>query len=141
MKKKPIIMVDKPHLVVRVYEDTLEVDLKEGARKKLESVVEAHPALRESLGVLFQSIIPLDVALSNVDSAEVSDEGQLKIITPLRRDITIPLGREDSQKLVEKLNELVSAAKARKTEREYARSRASAKLDRTKSPTRMQHPV
>ncbi len=117
MVERLVLKVDKPHFVVLLHEDTLELDLKEGARKELEDVVEAHPILRESLGLLFQTIIPLDIALKDVDSAEVDDKGQLKIIIPLRRDITIPLDLNESKRLADKLNELIPLAKLKDAKR------------------------
>jgi len=116
MAKKTVLMIDKPHFVVKLYEDVLEVDLKEGARKELEDAAEAHPILRESLGVLFQTIIPLDVALSDIESAQVDKEGRLKVAIPLRRDIVIPLNTNESKKLAEKLNELIPIAKQKDAE-------------------------
>lgn len=117
MAEKLVLKVDKPHFVVKLHEEVLELDLKEGAKKELEDLVEAHPIIRESLGVLFQTMVPLDVALKDVESAEVDDKGQLKVSIPLRRDITIPLEVEESQKLAEKLNELVPLAKLKEAER------------------------
>jgi hypothetical protein len=117
MVRKPILTVDKPHFIVKLYEDLLEVDLKEGARKELEDVAEAYPVLRESLGVLFQTIIPLDVALCDVDCAEVDTKGRLKVVVPLRRDIVIPLEPSESEKLAEKLNELIPIAKLKDAEK------------------------
>ena len=117
MVEKLVLKIDKPHFVVKLHEDTLEVDLKEGVKKELEDAVEAHPILRESLGVLFQTIVPLDVALKDITSAEVDDEGRLKIVIPLRRDITIPLEVNESKKLAEKLNELIPSAKLKDAER------------------------
>jgi len=116
MVEKPVLKIDKPHFIVKLHEETLEVDLKEGAKKKLEDVVEAHPILRESLGVLFQTIIPLDVALKDIESAEVDDRGRLKIKIPLRRDIIIPLEANESKKLAEKMNELIPLAKLKEAE-------------------------
>jgi len=116
MVEKLVLKIDKPHFVVKLHEDTLEVDLKEGAKKKLEDVVEAHPILRESLGVLFQTIIPLDVALKDIESVEVDDRGRLKIVIPLRRDIIIPLEADESEKLAEKMNELIPLAKLKEAE-------------------------
>ncbi len=113
-KKKLVLMIDKPHFVVKLHENLLEVDLKEGVKKKLENVLEANTILRESLGVLFQTIIPLDVAVNEVDSAEVDDKGQLKIVIPSRRDIVIPLEFNESTKLAKKLNELVLQVGKRK---------------------------
>jgi hypothetical protein len=118
MVKNPIITIDKPHFVVKLHEDVLEVDLKEGAKKELEDMLEVRPILRESLGVLFQTIIPLDVALSDIDSAEVDKKGQLKIVIPLRRDIIIPLDATESKTLAEKMNELIPVAKVKSAERD-----------------------
>lgn len=111
MKEIPVVKIDKPHFVVKLHEDYLELDLKEGAKKELEDVVEAYPGLRESIGLLFQTIIPLDVALHEVQRVEVNEEGHLKIVIPLRRDITIPLDAEESKKLADKMNELIPLAK------------------------------
>jgi len=116
MVEKLVLKIDKPHFVVKLHEETLEVDLKEGAKKELEDVVEAHPILRESLGVLFQTIIPLDVALKDIESTEVDDRGRLKIKIPLRKDIVIPLEVDESERLAEKLNELIPLAKLKEAE-------------------------
>jgi len=131
MMKKPIVTIDKPHFVVKLYKDVLEVDLKEGAKKELEDVVEANPILRESLGILFQTVIPLDIALSRIESTEVDKDGRLKIVIPLRRDIIIPLDHNESKELVEKLNELVPLAKAKARARASRRSMLI-KMDRLK---------
>lgn len=117
MPREPVLEIDKRHFVVKLHSDLLEVDLKEGAKKELEDVVEAHPILRESLGILFQTIVPLDVALHEVETAKVDDKGRLKIIIPLRRDITIPLEAEESKKVAEKINELIPEAKLKEADR------------------------
>jgi len=114
MVKKPILKVDKPHFVVKLYEDVLEVDLKEGAKRKLERVVEAHPVLRRSLGFMFQTIVPLDVALDAIDVVNVDEKGRLKISVLNRKDLIIPLKVDESRRFAEKLNELVPLAKAKK---------------------------
>lgn len=105
---------DKPHFVVKLYEDVLEVDLKEGAKKKLERVVEAHPVLRESLGFVFQTIVPLDIALDSIESVNVDHNGRLKVVIPNRKDMVIPLKADESRRFAEKLNELIPLAKAKK---------------------------
>lgn len=117
MAERPILKIDKPHFVVKLHAEILEVDLKEGARKELEDAVEAYPILRESLGVLFQTIIPLDIALHEIDSAEIDEKGRLKIIIPLRRDIIIPLEANESKRLAEKLDELIPLAKLNEAKR------------------------
>jgi len=114
MMKKPIITIDKPHFIVKLYEDVLEVDLKEGAKKELEDIVEAHPALRKTLGFALQTVIPSDVELSEIESAKVDNNGQLKIVIPRHRDIILPLNLDESKMLAEKLNELMPLAKTKK---------------------------
>ena len=111
-----VMVIDKPHFVVRLRTSLLEVDLKEGARKKLEDVIESHPHLRESIGLLFQTIIPLDVPLKDIQKAMVDKNGHVKIVIPRRRDISIPLEPDESQRLVDKLNELIPVEKARVAE-------------------------
>lgn len=106
-----VMMIDKPLFTVRLHLSLLEVDLKEGIKKELEDFLEATQALRENLGFLFQTIIPLDVPLRNIESAKVDEKGQVRIVIPLRRDIIIPLEPEESKLLVEKLNELIPKEK------------------------------
>ena len=117
MVNEPVLIIDKPKFIVKLHEDVIEVDLKEGAKKEFEDVIEANPALRKTLGFLFQTVIPSDIALSSIESVEVDDNGQLKIIVPRHKDIIIPLEFDESQKLSEKLNELIPLAKTKKATR------------------------
>jgi hypothetical protein len=131
--KDPVMVIDKPHFVVKLHETLLEVDLKEGVKKELEDVVEAKPILRETLGLLFQTVIPLDVHLKDIKSVNVDEKGHVKVVIPHRRDIVIPLKANESKRLVEKLNELIPIEKeraireleeAQKSEKEFERKRA-----------------
>jgi hypothetical protein len=108
-----VMVIEKPHFKVKLHTGVLEVDLKEGIKKELEDVLEARPSLRESLGFLFQTIVPLDVPLKDIESAVVDKKGQVKITIPSRRDITIPLTSKESKRLVDKLNELIPIEKER----------------------------
>ena len=108
-----VMVIEKPHFTVKLHSSLLEVDLKSGVKKELEDVLEARPALRENLGFLFQTIVPLDVPLRDIESVNVDENGQVKIIIPLRRDIVIPLDSQESKHLVEKLNELIPLEKQR----------------------------
>jgi len=122
-----VMMIDKPHFTVKLHRSLLEVDLKEGVKKKLEDVVEANPTLRGSLGFLFQNVIPLDVPLKDIESAELDEKGRVKIIIPHRKDITIPLEPDESRKLIDKLNELIPIEKQREMERMLASARAASR--------------
>jgi len=118
MTNKDLVMtIVKHHLTIKLHQNLLEVDLKEGAKKELEDIVEANPILRGSLGFLFQSVIPLDVPLKDIESVTLDKKGRVKIIIPHRKDITVPLEPNDSQKLINKLNELIPIEKQREKER------------------------
>jgi len=106
-----VMVIDKPHFIVKLHKTLLQVDLKKGAKKELEDFLEAKPILRESLGFLFQTIVPLDVALKHIESARVDDNGQVRMVIPHRKDIVIPLNRNESERLVEKMSELIAEEK------------------------------
>ena len=138
MATKDLIMViDKPHFTVKLHQNLLEVDLKKGIKKKLEDFVEATPTLRGSLGFLFQNVIPLDVPLKDIESVEMDEKGQVKIVIPNRRDINIPLEPPESQKLIDKLNELIPLEKKREMDRILASapeaSRRAIEIDEEKA--------
>ena len=111
-----VMKFEKPHFIVKLHSDTLQVDLKEGFKKELEDVLESKPIVRETLGFLFQSVVPLDVKLRDITSATVDKKGRAKIAIPHRRDIVIPLAAAESRRLVDKLNELIPIEKAREEE-------------------------
>ncbi len=114
MSTEDIVMeIKKPHFTVKLHKTLLEVDLEKGVRKELEDVLEAKPALRESLGFLFQTIVPLDVQLKDIESVKVDKKGRVKITIPSRKDIIIPLKPNESKRLVEKMNELIALEKER----------------------------
>jgi len=112
-----VLVFDKPNFVVKLYKELLEVDLKKGAKKELEDFLETKPFLRESLGFLFQTVIPLDMPLKDIESATVDKESYAKIAIPHQKDIIIPLAPDESQKLVDKLNELIPTAKRKDLEK------------------------
>ena len=114
MNDEDIVMtIDKPHFIVRLHTTQLEVDIKDGAREELEKLLEAKPAFRESVGLLFQTVIPLDVRLRDIRSVGIDKKGRVKIDIARRRDLTIPLDQEESKRLIDKLNELIPPEKER----------------------------
>jgi hypothetical protein len=108
-----VMVIDKPHFVVKLHTTLLQVNLKEGIRKDLEDVIEAKPILRDSLGLLFQTVIPLDVHLKDIQSVSINEKGHVKIAIPSRKDLVIPLNQNESRTLIEKLNELIPIEKER----------------------------
>jgi len=133
-KEEDLIMViDKPHFKVKLHKTLIEVDLKKGIKKELEDALEAKPALRENLGFLFQTIIPLDVPLRDIKSVNVDKKGQVKIAIPSRKDIVIPLKPDESKRFVEKLNELIPMEKERAFRDLQAEKRAEEEEERERT--------
>ena len=122
--KQIVLFIDKPHFQVKLHSDVLEVDLKEGFRKELEDLAEARPFLRDSLGWIFQTIIPLDVHLYQIEECKTDNKGQLQIKIPGRRDIHIPLEPQEARQLVDKLNELIPPEKEKALRRLQAAHQA-----------------
>jgi hypothetical protein len=128
-----VLAIEKPHFIVRLHSTYLEVDLKEGARKQLEKLMEANPGFRDSVGLLFQTVVPVDVRLRDIRSVGLDKKNRVKIDVPHRKDITIPLDEKESKLLLDKLNELIppekerairDAEEARRTERGFESTRA-----------------
>jgi len=133
--KPAVFMLDKPHFQVRLMSDMLKVDLKEGARAEIEKLAEARPALRDTIGWMFQTIIPLDVHLYEVEKVTMESSGKVNIRIPHRRDIHIPLDPMEAEKLVEKMNELIPVEKKRRLERQLAEKAAEMDRDKQKDQT------
>ena len=85
-----------------------------GTRKEFEDIVEAVTLFSKTHRFISCPIFPSDVDLYEIDSVEVDDQGQVKLVLPWERDIIIPLELKEAQKLVNKLNELIPLAKKRK---------------------------
>ena len=103
----------------------------------MEDVLETNPTVRVNLGFFFQNIIPLDVPLKDVKAVKQTGKGEVKIAIPHRRDITIPLERDEAKELVNKLNELIPMEKQREIERLLADQEAARKLGRERALARM----
>ncbi len=111
----------------------LKVDLKDGARSEIEKLAEARPALRDTIGWMFQTIIPLDVHLYEIEKVTVDGSGKVNITIPHRRDIHIPLEPLEAERLVEKMNELIPVEKDRKRERDRDEKMAEREHDKQKT--------
>jgi hypothetical protein len=114
MEKDPILVIDKPDFIVRLHEDWIDVDLKEGGKAKLEHVMRKEPLLKHTLGFVLQAAIPSDVHLCDINSVEVDGKGQLKLVIPRHVDIVLPLGIDDANRLANELKDLIPLAKTKK---------------------------
>ncbi len=134
MPDKPVIfLIDKPHFDVKLLSDMLKVDLKEGTRAEIDKLVGNRTSLRDTLGWMFQTIVPLDVHLWQIEKVTVEPSGNVNIRIPHRRDIHIPLEPLEAERLVQKMNELIPIEKERRVERELAEQ--AAEKDRDKQRT------
>ena len=118
-----LMHIEKPHLSVKLHPRMLKVDLTEGIRRDLEEVVESTIALRETLGFLFQALIPLDVPLKDIESTGLDEQGRLKIVIPHRRDLHIPLTPEESKIFLARLDKAISDERSRVLAEENERRR------------------
>ncbi len=142
MPDKPVVfMLDKPHFQVKLHSDLLKVDLKEGARAEIEKLAEAKPALRDTIGWMFQTIIPLDVHLWEIEKVTVDPSGKVNIRIPHRRDIHIPLEPLEAERLVEKMNALIPLEKERRVERQVAEQVAETEREKRKADTLKYRPA
>jgi hypothetical protein len=116
MVKDCLLFIEKPDFVVKLHEDVIEVDLKSGPLKEFEDIVESNPVSTVAHRVVSCPLFPSDVYLAEIDSVEVDDQGQVKLVLPWERDVTIPLELEEAQNLAKELNELIPLAKKRKAE-------------------------
>jgi len=122
-EKTVVLEIDKPHFTVRLYESLLKIDLKGSAKNEIEEALENKPILKETIGGILSIFAPLHIRLSHIDSAHMDDTGNVKLILPLHRDITIPLELNEAKKLVDKLNRLIPIEKGKELERTMKKHR------------------
>ncbi len=132
-QKLPVLTIDKPHFQVELHPDILKVDLKEGARREIQRLAESSPTLHDTLGWMFQTIIPLDVKLEHIEKVDCEASGKVNIKVPHRRDIHIPLDPQESLRLVDKLNELIPIEKEKALERKRMGEEARREQERQKT--------
>jgi hypothetical protein len=124
-----VFTIDKPHFEVKLLSDVLKVDLKEGARAEIDKLVGNRKALRDTLGWMFQTIVPLDVQLWQIEKVTTEPSGKVNIVIPHRRDLHIPLEPLEAEKLAEKMNELIPIEKQRKIQKDMAERSAEKERD------------
>jgi len=110
-KTRAVLEFDNPHLTVKLYEEMLRIDLKGTTRNRIEEALENKPVLRQTLGAVLGLFVPLHIRLSDIDDVRPDESGNVKIILPRHRDVTISLQRSQARKLTRELNELVPRAK------------------------------
>jgi hypothetical protein len=118
-----LLVIDKPYLKVSVYESMLRIDVKNTVKNEIEEALENTPVLRETIGSILGIFAPLHVRLSDVDSVNVDKTGKVVMKLPRHRDVILPLGPADAQRLSDELEELIPAAKEKELERVIEKNR------------------
>jgi hypothetical protein len=133
-----IIVVKNPHFTIKLSDDLLKIDLKGSFKNEVEEALEHKPVLKETIGKILGIFVPLHILVSEIDSVHMDETGKITVNLHHHRNIVIPLEhKENAEKLVEKLNQLISKAKIEKikvkrAEKKLKRERAEAKRKSTK---------
>ena len=120
-----VLEVEDPHFTIRLYEDLLKIDLKGSFKNELEEALENKPVLKETIGRVLGIFVPLHIPIGDIDSVHMDEAGKIKVSLSHHRDILIPLEhKEDAEKLVDKLNQLILKVETEKIHEIKARRSA-----------------
>ena len=112
-----ILKIESSYFTVRLYEKFLKIDLKGSTKNQILEALENKQILKETLGRILGIFVPLHIRLSDVRSVHTDDSGNVKVILPNHRNVTVPLEPNHAKMLVEKMNHLISKERERKRER------------------------
>jgi len=122
---KVVLEFEDPHFTIRLYENLLKIDLKGSFKNELEEALENKPVLKETIGRVLGIFVPLHIPISDIDSVHMDEAGKINVSLSHHRDILIPLEhKEDAEKLVDKLNQLLSKVETKKIQEIKARRSA-----------------
>jgi hypothetical protein len=128
-EKIKILEVKNPHFTIKLSDDLLKIDLKGSFKNEVEEALEHKPVLKETIGRILGIFVPLHILVSEIDSVNMDETGRITINLPHHRNIVIPLEhKENAEKLVEKLNQLISKARTERIKEKVKIKRAEKKL-------------
>jgi hypothetical protein len=127
-----VFEVKEPHITVRLYENLLKIDLRGSFKNEIEEALENKPVLKETFGNILGMFVPLHIRLSDINSVHMDETGKIKVKLSLHRNIVIPLERDDGERLVEKLNQLIPKAKNQEIRERIMKRRARRKREKSK---------
>ena len=129
-----ILEVKNPHFIIKLSDDLLKIDLKGSFKNEVEEALEHKPILKETVGKIIGIFVPLHILVSEIDSVHMDESGKITINLHYHRKAVIPLEhKENAQKLVEKLNQLISKARIEKIKEHAENKRAEKKLKRARA--------
>jgi len=124
-----VLKVENPHFTIILSDELLKIDLKGSFKNEVEEALEHKPVLKETIGKILGVFVPLHILVSEIDSVDMDDTGKITVRLPHHRDVVIPLeNKEHAEKLVEKLNQLISKARTEKIRENVEIKRAEKKL-------------
>jgi hypothetical protein len=118
-----VLEIDHPHLIIRVTNELLKIDVKGNVKDEIEEALENNPGLRDTIGRIMSFFVPLHIRLSDINSVKMEKTGEVKITLPRHRDANIPIQKEEAVKLVKILKQLIPEAKQREWERRVEEQR------------------
>lgn len=131
-----VLKVENPHFTIKLSEDLLKIDLKGSFKNKIEEAIENKPVLKDTVGRILGIFVPLHIRVSEIDSVKMDETGKVKINLPYHRNIVIPFEhKENAQKFVEKINQLIFDSKTAKIKEhvEKKQTKRKQKLAREKA--------
>jgi hypothetical protein len=129
-----ILEVKNPHFIIKLSDDLLKIDLKGSFKNEVEEALEHKPILKETVGKILGIFVPLHILVSEIDSVHMDESGKITINLHYHRKAVIPLEhKENAQKLVEKLNQLISKARIEKIKEHAENKRAEKKSKRARA--------
>jgi hypothetical protein len=72
----PVLKVENPHFIVRLYENLLRIDLKGSFKNEVEEALENKPILKETIGGILGIFVPLHIRLKDIDSVHTDETGK-----------------------------------------------------------------
>jgi hypothetical protein len=128
-----ILEVKNPHFTIKLSDDLLKIDLKGSFKNEVEEALEHKPVLKETLGKILGVFVPLHILVSDIDSVDLDETGKVTVNLPHHRDVVLPFEhKENAEKLVEKLNQLISKARTEKIKENAEIKRAEKKLKKSR---------
>jgi hypothetical protein len=129
--------VKNPHFTIKLSDYLLKIDLKGSLKNEVEEALEHKPVLKETIGRILGIFVPLHILVSDIDSVHMDETGKITVNLHHHRKIVIPLEhKENAEKLVEKLNQLISKARTEKIKEHAEKKRAERKLKRKRAESK-----
>jgi hypothetical protein len=130
-EKIKILEVKNPHFTIKLSDELLKIDLKGSFKNEVEEALEHKPVLKETVGKILGVFVPLHILISDIDSVDLDETGKVTVNLHHRRDVVLPFEhKENAEKLVEKLNQLISEARTEKIKENAEIKRAEKKLNK-----------